>query len=194
MSALSMLIRRRRIALTAVDAARLDPADRVIDIGCGPGTAVRYAARRVSAATGVDPDPAMLRAARRMSAVRRMGAVRGRRNITWLRGDAGKLPLPDAQATVAWAISSIHHWSDHVAGLAEVSRVLAPEGRLLIVEQLAADENSRGISADRVGELSGQPSAAGFRAVHVETVMAGRRTLAIISGTNPLVSPPAAAS
>jgi ubiquinone/menaquinone biosynthesis C-methylase UbiE len=187
MSALSMLIRRRRIALTAVDAARLDPADRVIDIGCGPGTAVRYAARRVAAATGIDPDPAMLRAARRTS------LAPGRRNITWLAGEAGKLPLPDARATVAWAISSIHHWDDHAAGLAEVSRVLVPAGRLLIVEQLAAGENGRGISAGRADELSGQLSAAGFRNVQIETVTAGRRTLAIISGTNPVVSPPAAA-
>jgi ubiquinone/menaquinone biosynthesis C-methylase UbiE len=179
MSAVSTMIRRRPIAHAVVDAARLDPADRVIDIGCGPGTAVRCAARRAAAAAGIDPDPVMLGTARRMSAISRS------RNVTWLAGEAEKLPLPAGQATVAWAISSVHHWSDLAAGLAEVSRVLAPAGRLLVVEHLAIGENSRGISADRASQLSEELSAAGFRDVGIETVTAGRRTLAVISGTNP---------
>jgi ubiquinone/menaquinone biosynthesis C-methylase UbiE len=178
-SLLSVLIRRRRIARTVVDAARLDPADRVIDIGCGPGSAVRGAARRVAAATGIDPDPAMLRAARRISTISR------RHNIAWLEGQAEKLPLPAAQATVVWAISSVHHWADRAAGFAEASRVLFPAGRLLIVEQLATGENGRGISPDQVGQLRGQLTAAGFGDVSLAIVSAGRRTLAIISGTSP---------
>jgi trans-aconitate methyltransferase len=42
------------------DAAELTAADRLVDVGCGPGTAVRLAARRAATATGIDPDPAML--------------------------------------------------------------------------------------------------------------------------------------
>jgi ubiquinone/menaquinone biosynthesis C-methylase UbiE len=175
---LAMLIRRRRLARTVVNAARLDPADRVIDIGCGPGSAVRYAARCVTAATGIDPDPAMLRAARRI------GVISRRRNVAWLAGQAEKLPLPAAQASVVWAISSIHHWSDRAAGFAEVIRVLVPAGRLLVAEQVAIDENSRGISLDRVGQLREQLTAAGFGGVSLEILSAGRRTVAIISGTN----------
>jgi trans-aconitate methyltransferase len=41
------------------DAAELTAADRVVDVGCGPGTAVRLAARRAAIATGIDPDPAV---------------------------------------------------------------------------------------------------------------------------------------
>ena len=43
MTAVSMTIGRGPLARRAVDAARLTPADRIIDIGCGPGAAVRLA-------------------------------------------------------------------------------------------------------------------------------------------------------
>jgi len=85
-TALSMTAGRGPLARTVADAAELTPADRVLDIGCGPGTAVRYAVRRGSAATGVDPDPAMLRLARWSTALRRSP------NVSWLAGRAEKLP------------------------------------------------------------------------------------------------------
>jgi trans-aconitate methyltransferase len=37
------------------DAAEPTAADRVVDVGCGPGTAVRLAARRAAIAAGIDP-------------------------------------------------------------------------------------------------------------------------------------------
>jgi ubiquinone/menaquinone biosynthesis C-methylase UbiE len=173
-STFSTIIKRRPIARAAVTAARLSPRDRVIDIGCGPGTAVRYAARQAASATGIDPEPAILRTARRLTR---------RRNVTFLPGEAEKLPVPDAQATVVWAISSIHHWSDRGTGLAEAARVLTPDGRLLIVEQLKTGENSRGITDDRVDQIVKDVTAAGFDEIRRETVTAGQRTLAIVSGT-----------
>ena len=44
--------------------SNLRAGDRVVDIGCGPGVAVRYAARLGATATGVDPAAVMLRVAR----------------------------------------------------------------------------------------------------------------------------------
>ena len=70
-TALSMTAGRGPLARAIADAAELTSADRVADIGCGPGTAVRHAARQGAAATGVDPDPAMLRLARWITALRR---------------------------------------------------------------------------------------------------------------------------
>ena len=102
-TAISMTIGRGPLARGASDAARLTPADRVIDIGCGPGTAVRHAARHADAATGIDPSPVTLRVARQISRFRRA------RHVSWAEGKAEKLPVPDGQATVAWAISSVHH-------------------------------------------------------------------------------------
>src|SRR5271165_3216634 len=128
-TALSMTVGRGPVARAIAAAARLTAADRVVDVGCGPGTAVREAARAGASATGVDPSPVMLRLARLISSMRK--ATR----VSWVEGSAERLPLPDGAATVVWAISSVHHWADTVRGLAEIHRVLGPGGRVLLAER-----------------------------------------------------------
>ena len=110
-TAVSMTAGRGPLARAVADAAELAPADRVVDIGCGPGTAVRYAAPRAATAVGIDPDPVMLRLAQWSTALQRSP------NVRWLEGRAEKLPLPDGEATLAWAISS------------PLERAIAPSGR-----------------------------------------------------------------
>jgi len=44
--------------------------------------------------------------------------------------------VPDDSATVAWAISSAHHWEDRAAAIGEARRALAPAGRLVLAERL----------------------------------------------------------
>ena len=180
MTAVSMTIGRGPLARAAADAARLTPADRVIDIGCGPGTAVRLAARRADTATGIDPSPVMLQLARQISRIRRS------RNVSWAEGKAENLPAPDGQATVAWAISSVHHWDDLSAGLSEARRVLTPGGRLVLVERLARPDArghaAHGLTSGQAEDLARQLTAAGFHQVEVQTRKAGHRNLVIIRG------------
>jgi SAM-dependent methyltransferase len=109
LTAVFMVFGRGAAARLMAARAGLTADDRVLDVGCGPGTAVREAARHAAAVTGVDPGPASLSLARWISARRRA------RNITWLEGRAEHLPVPDGCATVVWALSSLHHWADHVA-------------------------------------------------------------------------------
>jgi ubiquinone/menaquinone biosynthesis C-methylase UbiE len=153
----------------------------VLDIGCGPGAAVRYAVRRGSAATGVDPDPAMLRLARWSTALRRSP------NVSWLVGRAEKLPVPDDSATVAWAISSAHHWEDRAAAIGEARRALAPAGRLVLAERLtkpgARGHACHGLTRDQAEDLARQLTAAGFGQVRLQASRAGHRVLVIVSGT-----------
>jgi ubiquinone/menaquinone biosynthesis C-methylase UbiE len=185
-TAVSMTAGRGPLVRAAAGAAELTPADQVVDIGCGPGTAVRYAARRAAAATGIDPDPAMLRLARWST------ALRPSPNVSWLEGQAEKLPLPDGQATVTWAISSAHHWEDRGAGIGEARRVLAPGGRLVIAERLARPaargHAAHGLTCGQADDLAVQLTAAGFRQVRSYTVKAGHRTLIIIRGVKDLAA------
>lgn len=51
-----------------------------------------------------------------------------------LQGSAEALPLPDRSADVVSAVLTMHHWDDLAAGVAEVLRVLAPGGSVLVVE------------------------------------------------------------
>ena len=124
-----MLVGRGSLSRLVADLAGAGPGDRVLDVGCGPGSAAREAARRGAEVTGVNPAPMMLRLGRYLS------TSRSGRNIVFLPGTAEALPVADRAVTVAWAISSVHHWPDVPAGLRELHRVLAPGGRLIIAER-----------------------------------------------------------
>ena len=73
-AALSMAFGRKGDAQLAVRLSGMGSGDRVVDVGCGPGVAVRYAARLGATVTGVDPAPVMLRTARLLT--RRSAKVR----------------------------------------------------------------------------------------------------------------------
>ena len=126
-----LLVGRGAVSRLVADLAGVGPQDRVLDVGCGPGGAAREAARRGAAVTGVDPAPLMLALGRRLS------CGQSGRGIAFVEGTAEALPVADRSVTVAWAISSAHHWADVAAGLRELHRVLEPGGRLIIAERLA---------------------------------------------------------
>ena len=123
-----MLAGRGSVARLAADLAAVSRADHVVDVGCGPGTAAREAARRGARVTGVDPATVMLRLARVLT--------RDRAAIDWVGGTAERLPQHDASATVVWSLATVHHWTDVTAGLAEARGVLVAGGRFLAIERL----------------------------------------------------------
>lgn len=184
LAALVMTAGRGRVAALAADLAGIGAGDRLVDVGCGPGRAVREAARRGAAsATGVDPSPVTLRLGRLFT------ALRGPRGPIFVEGSAEKLPLPDGTATVVWALSSVHHWSDRALGLSEAWRVLAPGGRLLLAERdvtAGARGHARhGLTPEGADDLVAAVAAAGFADVERVSRRAGRRTMVVVTATRP---------
>ncbi|HMA47846.1 MAG TPA: class I SAM-dependent methyltransferase [Frankiaceae bacterium] len=179
-TALSMTVGRGAAARTVAVVAAVGTDDRVVDIGCGPATAAREAARRGATVTGVDPAPAMLRLARWITVVRRIGG------LTWVQASAESLPLPAADATVVWALSSVHHWVDRAAALGEVHRVLRPGGRVVLAERLvgpgARGHAAHGLTHGQADHLARELQELGFADVRVETRRAARRTLVVVHG------------
>ena len=132
--------------------AELDAAHAVLDIGCGPGAAVRAAAESVAKAVGVDRSDAMVEIARRRS--------EGFDNVEFVTAGAEDLPFPDASFDRVWTIHSFHHWEDANLGLTESLRVLRPGGRLLIVEN---DTNGpHGLDRSQADELAERLRSTGF--------------------------------
>ncbi len=168
---LGMLVAGRGYARLAVDRAGVSDADRVVDIGCGPGSAVRAAARRGARVVGVDPAPVMLRLA--------SAATRDQLNITWSQGSAEELPLPNGWATVAWSLKTVHHWKDVTAGLTEVRRVLASSGRFLVMERQvhpkATGLASHGWTEQQAESFAAQCRATGFAGVRIDQHSDGRQ-------------------
>jgi len=181
--AVSMVAGRRRVARAILGEAKLTADDSAADIGCGPGTAARLAASRGVPVTGIDPSPVALRLARILS-------KNSPGRLTWSLGSAEHLPLPDGAVTVAWSISSVHHWADPAAGCAEIHRVLAPGGRVLLAERLLRPGASgHGFSRERAEDLCRTMSSSGFTAVSSQTLTTGRRTRIVMRGERPARPP-----
>jgi SAM-dependent methyltransferase len=113
------------VATVAPDGAR------VLDAGCGPGhLSLVLAGRHGLDVTGVDLDPQMIARARANTVARRSPV--GDHEPTFLVGDVASLAEPDATFDVVVSTMAMHHWSDPVRGLAEIGRVLRPDGCALI--------------------------------------------------------------
>jgi ubiquinone/menaquinone biosynthesis C-methylase UbiE len=178
---LTMIIGRGPVARLAAELAAVTDHDHVVDVGCGPGTAARVAARRGAAVTGVEPAQVMLKLARRLTS-RDL-------SISWTEGGAEALPIPDGSATVLWSISSVHHWPDLDAGLAEAHRVLTVRGRLLAIERRtrpgATGLASHGWTDAQADSFADRCRAAGFSDPHIETYTPARKPLLIVQASRP---------
>lgn len=178
---LIFLVIGRSRARLAVDLADVSATDRVVDIGCGPGRAVREAARRGAQATGVDPSSAFLRIARAFT--------RDQAGVVWAEGTAENVPVPDGSATVVWSLATVHHWKDVGLGLGEARRVLAPNGRLLAIERKvdagATGLASHGWTRQQAKSFAAQCRTAGFGDVAIGEHGTGRRAMWAVSATRP---------
>ena len=181
LAGLTMIIGRDAVARLAADLASVSDTDRVVDVGCGPGTAVREAARRGARVTGVDPAPVMLGLARTLT--------RNRPAITWAEGTAEKLREPDGSATVVWSLATVHHWTDVTAGLAEVRRVLSSGGQFLAIERCvrpgATGIASHGWTGHQAESFAAQCRAAGFDSVRAEKHTPRRRAVFVVRAVRP---------
>jgi SAM-dependent methyltransferase len=97
------------------------PAGRALDAACGTGRHARRLADLGHAVTGVDVTPEMLAHARE--------AVP---EATFTEGDLAALPLGDGAFDVAVCGLALAHLADPAPAVAELARVLAPGGRLVI--------------------------------------------------------------
>jgi ubiquinone/menaquinone biosynthesis C-methylase UbiE len=171
-AALSMVLGRKRDARLAVRLSGMGSGDRVVDIGCGAGAAVRYAARLGAVVTGVDPAPVMLRVARFLTC--------RRAKVRYVEGAAEAIPLPEGSASVVWSIATVHHWSDIDVGLREVRRLLAAGGRLVAIERRAEPgargHQSHGWTDEQATAFADRCREYDFTDVRLERVTTGRRS------------------
>ncbi|HKA93461.1 MAG TPA: class I SAM-dependent methyltransferase, partial [Acidimicrobiia bacterium] len=104
----------------------VQPEDRVLEIGFGPGIAIEAMARRAThgVVIGVDHSEVMVRQATR----RNRDAVRAGR-VDLRLADAEHLPAFDEQFDKILAFNSLMFWDDPVARLKELRGLMRPGGR-----------------------------------------------------------------
>ncbi len=122
------VIEHKQLHQAAVDRLLLAQEDNVLEIGFGPGTAVKLAARHAGFVAGVDPSIEMVLQAKR----RNRSAIRAGR-VQLQRASASTLPFANETFNVVHEINSFNHWDKKESGLMEVLRVLKTGGRLLMV-------------------------------------------------------------
>src|SRR5579872_4142143 len=105
----------------------LQPADRVLDLGCGSGWLVRRLAATLAngLVTGIDVSDEMVR--------RAQTATAGFPNVQIRYGTAEEIPAPDGSFTKVISVESAYYWQDPARGLREIHRVLQPGGSAWIL-------------------------------------------------------------
>jgi len=99
----------------------------LLDVGCGDGALAAVLARGGARVTGLDADPAMVVAARQR-------AKREAVPLTVVEGKGEALPFHPDTFDVTLAVTSLCFTRDATQAIAEMARVLKPDGRLLIGE------------------------------------------------------------
>ena len=125
---------------------RLEPGEKVADLGCGAGTDSLVAAQMVGAGghvTGMDMTPEMLAKAR--AAAAELGAE----NVDFVEGEIERLPFGDASVDVVISNGVIDLVPDKDAVFAEIFRVLRSGGRIhladVTIQSPVSEEGRRNI-------------------------------------------------
>jgi ubiquinone/menaquinone biosynthesis C-methylase UbiE len=138
------------------DLLEVGPNDRVLEVGFGPGVIIQRLAELAAAGhvAGVDQSREMVEQARARNAT----AIRDGR-VDLRHGSVENLPFDDDSFDKALAINSMQVWSQAMAGLREVRRVMKPDGRIALGFTPYSGQPNKG--------LAEALTAAGFREAHV---------------------------
>ncbi|HEX2125351.1 MAG TPA: ubiquinone/menaquinone biosynthesis methyltransferase [Thermoleophilaceae bacterium] len=107
----------------AADLARVGPGSRALDVATGTGDLAIELARRGASVTGLDFAEAMLEVARAKAP-----------HVAFDRGDALALPYEDAAFDAVTVGFGARNFSDLDRGLCEMTRVVRPGGRVVVLE------------------------------------------------------------
>ena len=119
------------VAAAVVAMAAPRAGERVLDIACGTGNGALLAAARGADVVGVDAAPRLVGVAEERAAAAGL-------SLELLVGDALALPVADASFDVVISIFGVIFATDPARAIAEVARVLRPDGRAYVTAWVPA--------------------------------------------------------
>lgn len=155
-------VRRSRWAVGLLD---VQPADRVLELGCGPGVAIAALASRAidGLVVGVDHSAVMIRqAGRRNAAAVRAGRVR------LVHAGVERMAVAGGPFDAALAVNNASMWPEPVARLREIGQLVRPGGRIALVSQPRFPGADAAASAAAAKELAVLLTDAGYEDLRFE--------------------------
>ena len=128
---------------------------RVLEVGCGSGAFVTFVARAVGKTGKVyalDIQPAMLR---QLKAKLTRPENRDIKNIELIQASAYNLPFENNSLDLVYMITVLQEIPDRQKALAEIKRVLKPEGILAVTELLPDPDYPLKSTTIKIGEEAG---------------------------------------
>jgi len=167
----------------AIELLRLEPTDRVLELGFGHGRTIRSIVERVAEGhvAGVDFSATMLRLA---SSVNRDAIAQGR--VELQQGDSISLVYPDQVFDKLLAVHTIYFWENPAAHLRECRRVLRPSGLLVLgfrprEQAQIADFPATVYNFRSVAEICELLRAAGFATSEVTESRLAKRVITFVT-------------
>jgi ubiquinone/menaquinone biosynthesis C-methylase UbiE len=133
--------------------AQIKPGDCVLEVGCGTGTLTLATKRQTGPSGkvfGIDVIPGMIELSQHKASL-------ANKDITFQLGSIDNIPFPATQFDVVMCSFMIFHMSEATRqkGIAEIYRVLKPQGRLLVLDfSLPTQPLQRVIARTFLGSMS----------------------------------------
>ncbi|MBV8214020.1 MAG: class I SAM-dependent methyltransferase [Verrucomicrobia bacterium] len=108
-----------------------ETVDLVLDVATGTGNTALALAPLVRRVIGLDVASAMLDQARARAQAENIG------NVEFVSGSAEDLPFSDAQFSLVVSRHAPHHFHNLAKFLREIRRVLRPDGRFVVADQIS---------------------------------------------------------
>jgi ubiquinone/menaquinone biosynthesis C-methylase UbiE len=164
-----------------VSLLQIEPDDRVLEIGFGPGIAVQALARLATEGVvcGLDHSEEMLRQATRRNAA----AIQAGR-VDLRLGSVEHLPSFGEPFAKILAVNTMGFWNQPLRRLEELRRLLRPGGRIAIAHQPRDPGATDATTASRADGIATVLTRAGFTDVRVHTLSLGP-AVACVLGVNP---------
>lgn len=142
-------------AILARVAELAGPASRALDVATGAGHTALALAPRSGLVVATDLTREMLAEARKLAA--------GAANVVFQRADVHRLPYRDGAFDVVASRRAPHHFSDIRAAIAEMHRVLARGGRLVIDDRSVPEDDFADATMNRLDVLHDESHVRQYR-------------------------------